>query len=152
MWSLGDLQRVTGKLDAALNTIAEGQALARELFGKSPSDAGAEESIALTGVVLAQVQSERGAHAAAVTAADEAIGIRRRLADRSGGNKGSRLSLAVGLKDVAPVYRDAGFGARSCAALAESRAILASYPDLSDFDRENNLRPVEAALRACPKA
>lgn len=149
LWSLGDMQRVAGRLDAALATVREGQQISRDMAAKSPNDAGAQESIALTGVVLAQVQSERGAHAAAVAAADEVVAIRRDLAERSGGNKGARLHLAVGLKDVSEVYRRAGNPTRACDALRESRAILTSYADLSDYDRENNLKPVESALRSC---
>jgi serine/threonine-protein kinase len=115
----------------------------------SPNDAGAAESIALTGIVLAQVQSERRAHKAAVAAADEAIAIRRELAAKSGGNKGSRLAVAVGLKDVAPVYRAAKQPQRACSALREAREIMVGTKDLSHFDRENNLKPVEAALGGC---
>ncbi|ODT86420.1 serine/threonine-protein kinase [Phenylobacterium sp. SCN 70-31] len=152
LWSLGDIQREAGRLDAALATIQDGQAIARAMAARSPTDAGAAESIALTGIVLSQVQSARGAHAQAVAAADEAVAIRRRLAQRSGGNKGSRLHLAVGLKDAAAVYRQAGRSAQACGALQESRTILRSYADrddLSDYDRENNLQPVEDSLKAC---
>ncbi|MDZ4373252.1 MAG: serine/threonine-protein kinase, partial [Phenylobacterium sp.] len=152
LWSLGDILRESGRLDEALKTIREGQAVARAMAARSPTDAGATESIALTGMVLAQVQSARGAHPQAVTAADEAVAIRQRLAQRSGGNKGSRLHLAVGLKDAASVYRNAGEAAKACSALQESRSILRQYADskdLSDYDVENNLKPVESALAAC---
>jgi serine/threonine-protein kinase len=149
LWSLGDTLRETGRLDPALKTITEAQDISRRMAAETPNDAGARESIALTGIVLAQVQSARGEHRAAVAAADEAMAIRHALARRSGGNKGSRLAVAVGLKDVAPVYRAAGQDARACAALRESRAIMTGTDGLSDFDRENNLKPVEAALQAC---
>jgi serine/threonine-protein kinase len=152
LWSLGDAQRSAGRLDQALATIKDGHAIARDMAARSPSDAGAQEAVALTGIVLSQVQSARGAHAEAVAAADEVVRIRRRLAEQSGGNKGSRLHLAVGLKDAAPVYRKAGRTAQACAALTASRDILKGYADrqdLSDYDLENNLKPVEASLRAC---
>ncbi|WP_337187607.1 serine/threonine-protein kinase [Phenylobacterium sp.] len=152
LWSLGDAQREAGRLDAALATLQDGQAIARAMAVRSPTDAGAAESIALTGLVLAQVQSARGAHAQAVAAADEAVAIRRQLAQRSGGNKGSRLHLAVGLKDAAAVYRRAGRTGSACGALRESRTILRGYADrddLSDYDRQNNLQPVETDLKAC---
>ncbi|MBX3483439.1 serine/threonine-protein kinase [Phenylobacterium sp.] len=152
LWSLGDIQREAGRLDAALATLKDGQDIARAMAARSPTDAGAAESIALTGIVLAQVQSARGAHAQAVAAADEVVAIRRQLAQRSGGNKGSRLHLAVGLKDAAPVYRHAGRTAQACGALRESHAILSGYAarnDLSDYDRENNLKSVAEGLKAC---
>lgn len=152
LWSLGDAQRTAGRLDQALATLRDGQAIARDMAARSPSDAGAHEAIALTGIVLAQTHSARGEHARAVAAADEVVAIRRQLAQRSGGNKGSRLHLAVGSKDAAAVYRTAGRAAQACSALRESYAILSGYAarnDLSDYDRENNLKPVERDLKAC---
>jgi serine/threonine-protein kinase len=153
IWSLGDALREAGRLEPALAILTEGQAVARDMAARSPSDAGAQEAIALAGVVLAQVQSARQAHPQAIAAANEVIDIRRRLAERSGGNKGSRLHLAVGLKDVSAVYRRAGRDDQACRALAESYAILDGYAsrgDLSDYDRENNLKVVGKDLAGCP--
>lgn len=149
LWALGDTQRVAGRSDAALTTITEAVAMSRDMAARSPNDAGAKESIALTGIVLAKVRSARGEHRAAVEAADEVVAIRRGLVAVSGGNKGSRGGLAVSLKDAADVYRRAGQTERACSALGESRAILTSYSELSATDRENNLKPVEAALESC---
>ena len=151
-WSLGDAQRRAGRLDDALATLKQGQAMARAMAAKSPSDAGATESIAVAGVALAQVQSARNAHAAALAAADDVVVIRRQLAERSGGNKGSRLHLAVGLKDVSDVYRRASRPEKACAALQESQSILKAYAaknDLSEYDRENSLKVVETRLADC---
>lgn len=152
LWSLGDAQRSAGRLDEALKTISEGLEISRDMVAKSPNDAGAREAIAITGIVLAQVRSARGEHHAATAAADEVVAVRRELVARSGGNKGSRLGLAVALKDASPVYRAAGQAPAACAALRESRSIMVAYQsagDLSDYDRENNLKPVEAALKTC---
>jgi serine/threonine-protein kinase len=152
LWSLADMQRVSGRLDPALATIAEAHRIAKAEAAKGAEDAGPQEGLALVGLTLAQVQSDRGAHAAALAAANEAIAIRRALAVKSGGNKGSRLALAVGLKDVSQVYGRAGQAGRGCAALRESQAIMMVYEtagSLSDFDRENNLKPVQAGLKAC---
>ncbi len=152
LWSLSDGQRRAGRLDQSLATIKEGQAMARAMVAQNPTDAGAMESVALAGMVLAQVQSARKAHPQAVAAAVEAVGIRRELAERSGGNKGSRLHLAVGLKDASAVYRSATKEAQACVALQESAAILSGYAaknDLSDYDRENNLKVVVKDLAAC---
>lgn len=38
----------------------------------------------------------------------------------------------------------------ACAALRESRTILTSYSNLSDYDREKDLKPVQAALATGP--
>ena len=152
LWSLGDALREAGRLDEALGTLQDGQAIARDMAARSPSDAGALEAIALTGIVLAQVHSARGAHPQAVAAANEVAAIRRSLAERSGGNKGSRLHLAVGLKDASGVYRAAGETALACRALREAHDILNGYAergDLSDYDRENNLKVVAKSLATC---
>src|SRR3546814_13796331 len=96
-------------------------------------------------MVLAQIQGARHAESAAIAAAQEAIDIRRSLAKNSGGNKGSHLHLAVGLKDSAGVYATIGRRDLECPALRESLAIMQTYQDdgtLSKYDSENNLKPV----------
>src|SRR3546814_10807229 len=96
-------------------------------------------------MVLAQIQGARHAESAAIAAAQEAIDIRRSLAKNSGGNKGSHLHLAVGLKDSAGVYATIGRRELECPALRESLAIMQTYQDdgtLSKYDSENNLKPV----------
>ncbi|APW72970.1 MAG: hypothetical protein ABS88_02110 [Sphingopyxis sp. SCN 67-31] len=152
LWSLGDMYRVAGRLDDALATINEGQSLARAQQAANPRDAGWPESVALTGMVLAQIQSARRDRPAAIAAAREAIAIRRSLAAKSGGNKGARLHLAVGLKDGAGVYAVLGRPDLQCPALRESLAIMQAYQKdgtLSEYDRENNLKPVTQALAQC---
>src|SRR3546814_20316933 len=108
----------------ALMRNNEVQIISRAQQAANPKDAGWPESVALTGMVLAQIQSARHAGSAAITAAQEAIDISRSLAKNSGGNKGSHLHLAVGLKDSACVYATIGRRDLECPALRESLAIM----------------------------
>lgn len=149
LWSLADMQRIAGDLPAAYATITEAHALARDMMRKSPNDAGAAEMQAFTGFVLAQVLSERGDHAPAVAKADETVRINQTLVARSGGNKGSRLTLAHSLNVLSPVYARAGDKARACEVLRQAHAILTGYQEISAIDRENILKPVQKRLEGC---
>jgi serine/threonine-protein kinase len=152
LWSLADMYRVAERYDLGHAAITEAQSIAREGMRAGASDSGPAESVALTGLVLAQIESARSKHPRAVAAATEAIAIRRELTVRSGDNKGARITLAVGLKDAAPVYLAAGNGKYACSLLQDARTILEGYQTegtLSDYDRENNLKPVIAAVKMC---
>src|SRR3546814_11904460 len=102
------MYRVANRLDDALMMINEGQSISRAQQAANTKDAGWAESVALTGMVLAQIQGARHAESAAIAAAQEAIDIRRSLAKNSGGNKGYHLHLAVGMKDSDGVYDTIG--------------------------------------------
>ncbi|MBI1199081.1 MAG: protein kinase [Phenylobacterium sp.] len=152
LWSLGDMQRSVERLDQALQTISEALEISRDMVAKAPNDAGAKESVAFAAIVQAQVLSARGEHRAAVAAADEALDLRHELVARSSANQGWRMGLAGALRDAAVVYRAAGREATACASLREAHGIMAAYERtgrLPEIDRENYLKPVEAALRSC---
>src|SRR3546814_18403178 len=104
-------------------------------------------------MVLAQIQGARHAESAAIAAAQEAIDIRRSLAKNSGGNKGSHLHLAVGLKDIAGLSATIGRRDLECPAFRESLATMQTYHDdgtLSKHDSENNLYLTIQALHQSP--
>src|SRR3546814_6944109 len=97
------MYRVANRLDDALMMINEGQSISRAQQAANPKDAGWPESVALTGMVLAQIQGARHAESAAIAAAQEAIDIRRSLAKKSGGTKGTHPHLAVRSEEHTPV-------------------------------------------------
>src|SRR3546814_10067068 len=84
LWSLGDMYRVANRLDDALMMINEGQSISRAQQAANPKDAGWPESVALTGLVLAQIQGARHAEHAAKAHAPEATDNRRSLAKKIG--------------------------------------------------------------------
>ncbi len=150
--TLADTQLSQGQLKPALTIISEAQSVAQKAAAANPTDAGAQEFVALVGITLAKIESALGAHARAIAAAEQVIAIRQALARTSGNNKGARITLAVGLKEAASIFRAGGNKARGCSALRESVAILDKYlrgGGLSDYDRQNTLEPSVAALKAC---
>src|SRR3546814_20100937 len=90
LWSLGDMYRVANRLDDALMMINEGQSISRAQQAANPKDAGWPESVALTGMVLAQIPDARPAASPPLAAPQKAPDISRSPAHKLAGTKGPK--------------------------------------------------------------
>lgn len=157
LWNAADMNRALSRWDEGLPYALRAKGIIDAGIALNPEDIGWRELRPQTLSVLAQLHSAKGAHDLALAAADSAIADLRGIRQRSGENAGADLSLAVGWKDVAPVFRRAGQADIACAGLAEALSIMKAYDAagaLSDYDRGNNLAPMKAAYQQCeaPKA
>lgn len=152
MWSVGDVNRLAGKFEAGARASGEGLALARRTLAADPQDAGAKEMVAMMGRLHARLLSALGQHADAVALVRESLRFDRERQSRSGEVTTGALKLAVNLRESAEVLAAAGQVAEQCRYLGEAFAIFSGLEGtgkLNTFDRDNNMKPVIEALKAC---
>jgi len=153
LWSLGDMYREDGQLDAALMTLNEALDIVQREVKENPNDASLFSTTALITTVLSQTYSARSDHIPALETGKRTIEIKREILERSGNDKGRFLYLAVGLKDIAPVYHAAGRKTQACEMWSEAAGIFEQRrkaETLSDYDIKNNFQPVIDAMKSCP--
>lgn len=152
LWNIADLHRSLEQWAEGFGYADRALAMIDTAIKQNPEDIGWLELRPQNASVMAQLKSGNGEHADALLAADSAISALRSIRQRSGSNAGADLSLAVGWKDVAHVYRRAGKPDIACAGLQEAGTIFAAYEKsgkLSAYDRDNNWAPVREALGQC---
>lgn len=152
LWNIADMSAQRGAWEEGLRHAIHGSTLVQQAMANNPSDVGWYDMYAQINTPLAMLYSGKGAHDDALAAADATLTTARQIRAKSGANAGTDLALAVHLRELAPVYKNAGQADIACASLAEAIAILTAYEnagDLSTYDRENNLMPAQQAAKEC---
>ncbi|MEL7189054.1 MAG: serine/threonine-protein kinase [Pseudomonadota bacterium] len=151
-WNLADMLHDFERWEEAAEVAQTGLADLNEAIKANPNDIGWLELKPLLQSPLSRSLHRMGRSTSAITIADEAIAINRTIRKRSGNNVGSELALAVLLKEVTQLYLETGNMQTACSGLAEANAIFTQYEasgDLSQYDIENNAKPVRAMLEQC---
>ncbi|MEL7198848.1 MAG: serine/threonine-protein kinase [Pseudomonadota bacterium] len=151
-WDLADMYRHYERWDESIEVAKAALPGLEEAIAANPDDIGWLEVKPQLLTAIAQSEHGRGQADPAIAAADEAIEILSLIRAKSGKNIGADLSLAVAWKDIAPVYMGNGRAPTGCQGLRAADAIFREYTasgDLSEYDTENNAKPVRAMLERC---
>ena len=129
----------TDRGEAALASAAEGLALARDLLATDVSDAASRGYVAAKLEMQARAQAKFASQDVAISAIEEALGIRRQLIADFPDTPSHQSDLAGTLIASGRVYRSADNTARACEDLGQSLTIigdLESDQTLTTFEKE----------------